>query len=213
MLGGISNATFENNIVVNDPALVQGEAGVTISGITVAASGGIYFSKNNQILGNDSRGLLSQENQLEIIAGCDGNICKNNDYGAIYGGLEMAGAHISSNYNTFVNENFWGNYPGYPQAVCMWFNSGALYNTVSALKNGQALQGFDICTQIYFEEGTEPPANTITGYSKCSAVPESVKQAMEAKSAAFIDRKKTRCLDANGTWDDATQTCTYQELP
>ena len=208
ILTGASGSTVRSNTIVS--ALSPGDPGVTASGIGLIPFledfPAVWYSTGNHILGNDLKGLLAGDSQLVMSALCDGNECKNNDYGAALG---RAGAFIGGSGNTFVNENFWGNYPGVtgsPQLPCLWFDYGAAGNTVAALKNGQALQGFDICSQIHFEAGTEPPANTVSGYSRCS-VPQAVKDAMAARQAQFTAKEKARCTASRGTWDDATKTC------
>ena len=218
LISGTSNATVENNIIKNDGTL-QDVPGASHNAIflDLVIDYGSIPSLNNKFLRNNSKGLLSGANQVYLGIGCDGNVFQNNEYGAIStDGLEMAGAFIRSNGNTFVNDNFWGNYTGIngtPMIPCMWFASGALNNTVSALKNGQAIQGITLCNQIYFETGTAPPANTVNGYSKCAAIPQAVMDAMAAKKAAFIARKKVQCQNAKGTWNETTQTCDLSKYP
>ena len=182
---------------------------------------------------NDLKGFTGGLSQLFIDADSRANLFKNNDYGSTgayhydegQGGmvfhLGLAGAYVRHGFsNTFVNENFWGNYPGTRDAQgnslpitqvmpCMWFAGGSSGNTVSALKNGQALQGFDVCTQIYLSVGSED--NIINGYDKCGAVPQSVMTAMLTKEAEFVQKLKDRCLAAGGSWDDTALACTLPE--
>jgi hypothetical protein len=112
-----------------------------------------------------------------------------------------------------VNEGFWGDYPGInatPPLPCVWFAAGSTGNTVSALKDGQALQGFDICTQIY---NAINPAfnqfNIINGYERCKSVPQGVIDAIAIREAEIIARERQRCLDEGGIWDENAKTCRH----
>jgi len=57
---------------------------------------------------------------------------------------------VQGSGNVFTNENFWGTTPDLRNAKvpCMWFTGTRRKHCVGA-ENGQALQGFDVCTQIF----------------------------------------------------------------
>jgi hypothetical protein len=177
---------------------------------------------NSSITQNDCKGFVAWMAQVSTRG--SNNTFKNNDYGPLDLSAGIAGAWIEGDNNTFTNENFWGNYPGIygtPQVPCMRVDGEN--NTITALKNGQALQGFDVCTQIIdttdfaYDGGSgrwydpTPDAytglNNINGYQKCVSVPQDVINQMMAREAAFIQRLKDRCESAGGTWDEATRTC------
>jgi hypothetical protein len=205
---GVANAVVRSNIVRGSVS----SNGIFITGFEP------FISTSNCFLANDLRNLEAGTSQCFIDAGSDLNQLMNNDYGPVehvVGGVygpDLAGAYVrSSHNNTFMNENFWGDYPGTFAATplpCMWFAAGSSGNTVSAFKCGQALQGFDICMQIY--NAVNPGLgqfNIINGYNKCAGVPQTVLDTMAAREAEFIAREKQRCLDNGGSWDDLTQTC------
>jgi hypothetical protein len=209
---GVSNAVVRSNSV---------KGSVSTNGIFVT-SFPPFASMNNSILANNLRDLEAGQSQAYLDVGSGLNQLMNNDYGPVghvvagtfYPGL--AGAYVQGSHNNiFVNENFWGDYTGIyasPRVPCMWFTAGSTGNTVSAFKNGQALQGFDVCRQIYDAVNPEfNQFNIINGYDKCRTVPRDVIDAMAAREAEFIAREKQRCLDNGGTWDDHARTCRYWE--
>ncbi len=206
---GLSFAAVSNAIVrANTVKGLVLDSGLFVLGLDWVTS------SDNSFSANDLRGLQAGLSQVFLDAGSDRNEFANNDYGPV-GPQGMAGAWIRNCHdNTFTNENFWGDYPGIFVAdplPCMMFSQGSSGNTVSALKDGQALQGFDVCAQIL--DAASPaftPLNFINGYERCTNVPQFVINWMLVKDAEFIDRQKQRCAGSGGTWDEATQTCTHK---
>jgi len=86
-------------------------------------------------------------------------------------------------------------------------------NTISALKNGQSLQGFDIYSQILDESewvydtvtgryidpspGEYTGNNNINGYDKCVNHSQDFIESMMAMDEAFVLRQKNR-FEENG---------------
>lgn len=197
-LGDASATTWIDNTV-------EGEAarGIQVSralpDFMIPANTDAYV-KGNAFRANDLGGFSAGEYQVYLDAYSEKNELKNNDYGPAGG----AGTYVQGNNNGFENENFWGDYPGTmdldgdplnPAVPCMWFASGAVGNVVSAFKNGQALQGFDLCTKIYFEE--QPALNTVHGYEKCIVVPKHVILAMTQKE---LELRQQDCESSRGEW-------------
>lgn len=208
-LVGVSNAVVRSNTV---------RGSVFSNGIFVSRISS-FTPMNNSIMANNLRDLEAGLSQAFLDVGSNFNQFMNNDYGPVVGQVVagtfspgLAGAYIrDSHSNIFVNENFWGIYPGIyatPPLPCIWFAASSSGNTVSAFKSGQALQGFDICTQIYNAINPDfSQFNMINGYGKCTSVPQAVIDAMAAREAEFIAKQKQRCLDSGGSWDENTQTC------
>ncbi len=207
---GVSNAIVRSNTI----------RGTVCGNGIFLTSMAPFTSTNDSILANDLRNLEAGLSQVLLDIGSNLNQLMNNDYGPVghvVGGVygpDLAGAYVrGSHHNTFVNENFWGSYPGIcvsSPLPCMWFSAGSSGNTVSAFKNGQALQGFDICTQIYNAVNYElNQYNFITGYDKCASVPPAVIEALLHREGDFIARERLRCLDNGGIWDDLAQTCRH----
>ena len=208
-LAGVSNAVVRSNAV----------RGRVFSNGLFVTSVSPFVLTNNSIKANNLRELEAGLSQAFLDVGANLNQLMNNDYGPVAGQViagiffpGLAGAYIRGSHNNiFVNENFWGHYPGIyatPPRPCVWFAAGSSGNVVSAFKSGQALQGFDICTQVYNAVNPElNQSNIINGYGKCTSVPQAVLDAMAAREAEFIAKQKQRCLDSGGSWDDNTQTC------
>lgn len=205
-LVGVSNAVVRSNTV----------RGSVFSNGIFATSISPFTPMNNFIMANNLRDLEAGLSQAFLDVGSNLNQFMNNDYGPVVGQVVvgtfspgLAGAYIRNSHNNiFVNENFWGNYSGIYDTLplpCMWFAAGSSGNTVSAFKNGQALQGFNVCTQIYNAINPDfNQFNIINGYGRCTSVPQAVVDAMAAREAEFIVKQKQRCLDSGGSWDDNT---------
>ena len=130
----------------------------------------------------------------------DGAEFSNNAYG--FGGVAgvMCGYGVTN--SSFKNENFFGNYPGWQNGGpgCLYLGSGGpglecKGNTVTALKEGQTMQGMTICSQVFddtdsnFSDGYNG-LNFLPGVGKCSKIPpeilamlEQKKQELDAKAA------------------------------
>ncbi|MCI0503578.1 right-handed parallel beta-helix repeat-containing protein [Candidatus Micrarchaeota archaeon] len=93
-------------------------------------------------------------------------------------------------YNTFTNENFIGDYPGWNSGMgCFKFDSWEGYppanNTITALKSGTKLFGYDLCMQVRdvtdpdFSDGYQG-LNNFPGIAKCTKpLPPSKEQMMQ----------------------------------
>ncbi len=221
ILGSASNVTCRDNVVLGEATYGIQLSKTALPSFMVTPNADAFVT-GNTVYSNDLRGFVGGLAQVFLDAGTLENAFKNNDYGAngsfdssgaFHAGL--AGTYVrASNGNSFVNENFWGDYAGvmdadgnpvFPPHPCMWFAAGSSGNTVTALKKGQALQGFDICTQVFFAVNSAD--NTVQGYEKCGAVPQKVVTAMMAREAEFAAKEKKRCEDSGGSWDEITQTC------
>ena len=82
-----------------------------------------------------------------------------------YGPGQYGGMLAFSESSTYTNDNFMGNYPGWMNGSgCVLFDGSARNNTVTALKNGVALQGMAVCDQVLdipdFEDSTYKCINT-----------------------------------------------------
>ncbi len=198
-LGDASATTWSNNTV-------EGEA---VKGIQLSRTLPAYmtpantdaFVTNNEFYSNNLTGFVAGSYQVSLDSSSNANEFRNNDYGP----AELAGTFVLGSNNTLVNENFWGMYPGTigdPSVPCMWLATGAVGNAVSAGKYGQALQGFDICTQIYLED--TPTQNNVNGYEKCGVVPQSVKVAMVQRELEFMQKD---CERSGGVWSGETCAC------
>ena len=187
---GVSNAVVRRNAV----------SGYVLNNGLVVTSSSPFTSTNNSILTNNLRDLEAGLCQAFLDSGSNLNQLMNNTYGPVVGQVVagahspgLAGAYIRGSHdNIFVNESFWGDYPGIyatPPLPCLWFANGSSGNLVSALKSGQAVQGFDLCAKIYNAVNPElNQFNSINGYDRCASVPQAVLDAMAAREAAFIVR-------------------------
>ena len=185
--GNGSNATFSNNTVKT-----VGEPSDRALSFIPSGGTGPFNTANVQVLRNDFSETTAKYAQVVV----DGptlsdSLFSNNDYGPVVLSTAPAGFIMKGHGNFLVNENFPGNYPGLPGVPCLWMTSQSYGNTVTALKNGQNLQGMDLCYQI-LNEGD----NTVPGYERCGAVPPDVKTKMRMKE----------CLALGGVWDGATCT-------
>jgi hypothetical protein len=179
----------------------------TVTDNQILGDGGYAITDNGRLVNglisrNDCRSFNAYFAQ-SLIYGSN-NTFKNNEFGPLDHDLGFAGSLIRGNSNLLVNENFWGNYPGIygtPPIPCLKLEGD--YNTVTALKNGQALQGFDICTQIFISGNN----SDIKGSEKCDAVPEHVITDMIAREEAFNQKQKEKCESAGGIWDSNSRTC------
>jgi hypothetical protein len=92
-----------------------------------------------------------------------GTIARNS-----FGPADIAGIKCWGRDNRFVNNHFFGPYPGWvPPANgpgLFWFTITSQGNTVEATKLNGPPHGSDICGQILDDTGG---ANEIRGYEKC----------------------------------------------
>jgi hypothetical protein len=187
---GSAQCTLADNILTTSP--YTGKTNAVNYGIRLMGT-----ANNCTITHNDTRDLLASA-QATVGINAYNNEFKNNDYGIVDLSSGPAGFIIHGDGNKLVNENFWGGYPGLPDVPCLWLSEGTQGNTVTALKNGQNLQGMDLCYQI-LNEGN----NYISGYDKCQNVPQHVIDNMRRKE----------CVILGGTWkqDPNTQEwyCVY----
>jgi hypothetical protein len=204
-LGDVSATRWTDNTVEGEAARGIRLSRTLLSFLYPANSDA--FVTENAFDSNNLTGFVAAEFQVFLDQSCNTNEFRNNDYGP----AGEAGTYVLGSNNTFVNEDFWGPYPGFlntdrspldPRLPCMWFASGAVGNGVSALKDGQALQGFDLCTKIYLEGA--PGQNRVKGYEKCGAVPESVIVAMVQRELEFRQRD---CESSGGVWSGDTCAC------
>jgi hypothetical protein len=154
-------------------------------------------SRENMIEGNNLKDLVAGHAQQHFDATCDRNQSKSNDLGAVDLASGVAGIVVHSNDNDLTNETFWGDYPGTkgaPDVACVWLVAGTSGNRVTALKRGDGIPAFDLCTQVQNDD----PANDVPGYESCPHV----------DLADIMDRERQHCLHEGGTWSDATHTCT-----
>ncbi|MCI0503324.1 hypothetical protein L0Y65_01280 [Candidatus Micrarchaeota archaeon] len=177
----------------------------TVSGNTIRMAPGAWvdygirlYGTNNQFHANDLTGMTAQKAQLWMqpfrFMNADyestANTFTNDAYGPVVLSPTpgLAGALVDGIGNALTNENFFGQYPGVygsPQVPCILLPVGATGNMITALKNNQSLQGFDLCFQLL--DMNPAGANTVPGASKCGAVP-----------AGVLDGFKARYCEANG---------------
>jgi parallel beta-helix repeat protein len=178
---------------------------------------GMPSTTYNTIRGNNLSGVTATGAQVWVDTFSHNNILKNNDYGPVDLNSGIAGAWIEGNNNTLTNENFCGDYPGwtyntqgnpvgpgcilldadYPILVndpndeydCANAFFESQNNTITALKNGQVINGFTLCTQIADMpwEFCEKELNVIPGLPRCDHIPlarlEEIKARIEAHKA------------------------------
>lgn len=138
--------------------------GILLTTFAASATGPTYAATNNTIEKNRLTELVPGRSQAYVSPTCDANRFANNNYGAVAAG-GLAGVVVHANANQFVNEHFWGVYPGFqatPSLPCMWLTEGSQGNAVSALKYDGAPQGKDVCTQV-LDQG----ANDVRGAERC----------------------------------------------
>jgi hypothetical protein len=187
---GIFLEDSSNNTIRDNKLVANGTYPINVGIILISYNS---TSAYNSVLSNDLRDLnAANQVGLDIVTEGDPkvlphhNTFMNNDYGPVtsdsngtyYGGIWVLGID-----NTFTNENFWGNYSGIntdPMVPCIVLDEyewdGVLYqsagNKITALKEGQALQGFDLCGQVLDVTGLN--TDTIPGYGRCQNVPQHV---------------------------------------
>ena len=159
----------------------------TVSGSGIAGIMAYAYSHHNKIYNNNLSGFGGL---AQVVTWGDSN---NNEFtGNKYGGACGAGIWCMGSYTKFTNENFLGKYAGWSVADsnCLFSpditSVGCIllmgpYNTITALKNGLAMQGFALCDQVLDLPGT----NYIPGYNKCTAHDPVFIAAMQAKAAAL----------------------------
>jgi parallel beta-helix repeat protein len=170
---------------------------------------GIFLERGcnyNLIARNDLKQGLADWEQVRISSGANYNEFKNNEYGPTSG---AQGFRVQGDNNTLVNENFWGNYGIYPDSPipCVKIRPSADGTTVTALKYGQALQGFDLCTHIV-NNGSN---SNILGYEKCGPLHQDVIEAMRLREQAIVQSEMADCAAAGGTWDATFLECIEAE--
>ncbi|MCI0503961.1 right-handed parallel beta-helix repeat-containing protein [Candidatus Micrarchaeota archaeon] len=184
----------------------------TLSGNVIEAGSrgpfGIWCDGNaNLVAGNSLKGLtatliqavIANQSESETEPLGYGNEFKNNDYGSI-----LPAAHPWWNPcdpgtgfaiffgagNRLVNENFWGNYPGWSVSEDGCITSfGCVQilgwgNTLTALKNNTSLSGLTLCDQVWDVFG----GNKITGYERCLHRPDTV----SAKKKLLIGKMQAK---------------------
>jgi parallel beta-helix repeat protein len=175
--GGKSDFTFDNGIVRNNNIhLIEGatagceisgeiEVGHTIENNTITGNGlyGIWVggATQNVIRNNDLSQLEVYASQAYCSA--NNNSFRSNNFGPIHpdseeetkAGLWITGSHITSTNDNFGSESY--TYPGwyfdentgtYGGVGCVLFDGSGTDNKVTALKNGVALHGDDVCNQV-----------------------------------------------------------------
>lgn len=202
----IENAVYPSNAGYPDYAGTYGidlffTSNCTVSQNAIKSLGqplsfGLYLEVEpsfNNVYGNDFSN--STATFAQVYAEGNGNTFMNNNYGPLdltsidpNTGLPtaIAGFWIRGNGNTMTNENFLGLYPGVyaipptPPVPCVLLEEGTSGNVITALKNGQVLNGSVKCTQIK-DLGT----NSIPGLESCANMPYGNLQALKARIEAM----------------------------
>ncbi len=199
-VGATRNSTWKDNVVSgksNYAILVK--PGILIPPVLpIFDTAGV--PTNNLFASNDSRGFTALIAQAGLIEGfppfgdmrtSEYTALKNNDYGMTAGG--QAGALVFGAHHSLTNENFWGEYKGlvYTNGVldaensqpCIYLAPGSSYVSVTALKNGQVINGIAKCNQLLDMNrqlyGTT--TNIVPGLESCSRMDVAGLQALKTR--------------------------------
>jgi hypothetical protein len=151
LAGDVSGCSFANN---------------DLSGLK-ATTAQVYvdsYSHYNQFTNNDYGSLaevIPNPDYLDWLENCQPNPqCSDPAPPEIIPNpFKIAGIVCMGNHNNFKNENFLGNYPGWTEPYydaqgnprglgCILLRGTATDNKVTALKNGVAMHGYDLCEQV-----------------------------------------------------------------
>jgi hypothetical protein len=114
------------------------------------------------IVGNDASSFIG-DYQLWMQTIVSGSTIARNSFGP----ATSAGVVCYGHDNWFVNNHFYGTYPGWPPSTgpgLFWFPTTSRANIVEATKLNTPPHGTDICGQVLNET---IGANLIRGYEKC----------------------------------------------
>ncbi|MBW2965029.1 hypothetical protein KY363_06235, partial [Candidatus Woesearchaeota archaeon] len=181
-IGASRNTTWEHNTVTGTASYgLLSRSLVNIIGAFNTAGA----PSNNRFANNDLKGFKASIAQAGLRQSWNANYAivspssttlTNNNYGELAEGGK-AGAVIDGSGHKLTNENFWGVYPGLvipPESSqpCLYLTENSSNVTVTALKNGQVINGITVCNQIVDMnvEMSGATTNLIAGIEKCDRI-------------------------------------------
>jgi hypothetical protein len=161
--GNLSNSLVANNTIRGygrSPGLIPNVEAV---GISLWSGSPADVMANATVIGNDTSGFTG-DFQVRVGTTVSASAIVHNSFGP----AQIAGVLCSGRDNAFVNNHFYGQYPGWSSSGVgpglFWFDQASHGNTVEAMKLNAAPYGFEICGQIFDEAHG---ANAVPGYGRC----------------------------------------------
>jgi hypothetical protein len=155
--GNVEGAILVDNVLRGDGRLTGAE-NKGIQTISTVFSGTLLHPANLTVEGNDLSGFTGHF-QVYFDPGVLGSrVAKN-----IFGPATGAGVKCDGHDNVFINNHFYGEYPGWSRPAgpgLFWFGSTSYSNRVVSTKLNEPPHGSDICDQVCDETGG---TNNISG--------------------------------------------------
>jgi hypothetical protein len=161
LTGNVPNSIVTNNTIRGDGRSPNATPPVEALGLLAGLITPNDTLTNVTIAGNDLSGFTGHF-QMRM-RGSLSTVALNS-----FGSADGAGVLCSGDHNNFVNNRFYGPYPGWAPPAngpgLFWFTGTGSGNTVESTKLNGGPNGMDICGQVRDDTGG---ANEIRGYERC----------------------------------------------
>jgi hypothetical protein len=163
LTGNVPNSIVTNNTIRGDGRTLNVTPAVEAIGLLLGAITPNDVLTNITVVGNDAA-LFTGDLQVRVDSALSASTVARNAFGP----ASIAGVKSSGRDTQFVNNHFYGPYPGWPPSAngpgLFWFTAASHANSVEATKLNDPPYGSVICGQVLDETGGE---NEIHGSEKC----------------------------------------------